>query len=102
MRRLTSIALVAAMLVLTGTLVSRAGEDSKKAAIGQPAPAFKLTDQDGKSISLADNAGKIVVLEWFNEECPIVQRVYKQDDSMNKTASKWMDKGVVWLAVNST
>src|SRR3954470_23049556 len=102
MRRITSIALVAAMLVLSATLVVRAADESKKAAVGQPAPDFKLQDQDGKEISLKDNAGKIVVLEWFNEECPIVQRVYKQDDSMNKTAQKWTEKGVVWLAINST
>src|SRR4051812_8077800 len=102
MRRVSSIALVAAMLVLSATLVVRAADESKKAAVGQPAPGFKLQDQDGKDIGLKDNAGKIVVLEWFNEECPIDMRVYKQDDSMKKLAQKWMDKGVVWLAINST
>ncbi len=30
---------------------------------GQPAPAFSLTDIEGKSHSLADYKGKIVVLE---------------------------------------
>src|SRR3954468_14898092 len=101
MRRISSIALAAAILVLSATLVVRAADESKKAAVGQPAPDFKLQDQDGKDIGLKDNAGKIVVLEWFNEECPFVQRHYKGEE-MNKLASKWTDKGVVWLAVNST
>lgn len=99
MRRFTSLALVASLVILTAAVFAA---DTNKAAIGQPAPAFSLQDQDGKTISLADNAGKVVVLEWFNEDCPIDQRCYRQDDAMNKTASKWIDKGVVWLAINST
>jgi peroxiredoxin len=101
MRRITSFALVAALVVLTAAVFAPAA-DEKKAAVGQPAPSFSLQDQTGKTISLADNVGKVVVLEWFNEDCPIDMRVYHQDDSMKKLAQKWMDKGVVWLAVNST
>jgi peroxiredoxin len=96
------VTLVAALALLTATMFTRAADEQKKAAIGQPAPAFSLQDQAGKTVSLADQAGKIVVLEWFNEDCPIDMRVYKMDDGMGKTAHKWMDKGVVWLAVNST
>lgn len=40
------------------------------AQVGKPAPAFTLTDIDGKSHSLADYKGKVVVLEWFNAGCP--------------------------------
>jgi peroxiredoxin len=75
--------------------------DQQKAVVGQPAPAFSLQDQDGKAISLADNAGKVVVLEWFNEDCPIDMRVYHEGE-MKSLADKWIGKGVVWLAVNST
>jgi len=38
----------------------------------RPAPAFTLTDKHGKSHSLAGLAGKVVVLEWWNPECPFV------------------------------
>lgn len=69
--------------------------------VGQAAPAFSLQDQAGKVISLADYKGKIVVLEWFNNECPFVVKHYKLG-SMNALASKYTDKGVVWLAINST
>jgi peroxiredoxin len=75
--------------------------DAQKAVVGQPAPAFSLQDQDGKTISLDANKGKVVVLEWFNEECPIDMRVYKEGE-MKALADKWISKDVVWLAVNST
>ena len=99
------------MLVCAGVLLvacvvtfTTAGEKSGKPAaqVGQPAPQFALQDQNGKSVSLSDYAGKIVVLEWFNNECPYVQRHYKGESDMNATASKLAEKGVVWLAINST
>ena len=71
------------------------------AQIGAPAPQFSLEDQTGKTHNLAEYKGKLVVLEWFNEECPVVQRHYKAD-TMNSLASKYAGKDVVWLAVNST
>jgi peroxiredoxin len=92
-----------AVIAVAAVLVSSSLAQDKPAtaAIGAPAPAFMLEDQDGKKVNLTDYAGKIVVLEWFNEECPIVQRHYK-DDAMNKLANKYKEKGVVWLAINST
>jgi peroxiredoxin len=68
---------------------------------GDDAPAFSLQDQSGKTVSLSDYKGKIVVLEWFNEGCPFVQRHYKSK-TMDTTADKYKDKDVVWLAINST
>ena len=66
------------------------------AKIGEAAPAFTLHDINGKSHSLADYAGKIVVLEWINPDCPFVQRHYNLD-TMTNLASK--NKDVVWLAI---
>jgi hypothetical protein len=37
-----------------------------------PAPAFSGPDIAGKKVSLGDNAGKIVILEWINDGCPFV------------------------------
>jgi len=68
---------------------------------GDQAPAFTLTDQSGKSVTLSNLSGKVVVLEWFNNECPYVIKHYKTGH-MNELASQYADKGVVWLAVNST
>jgi peroxiredoxin len=76
-------------------------KDKGSVAIGQPAPQFALQDQEGKTHNLADYNGKIVVLEWFNNECPYVVRHY-QANTMGNLAKKYADKDVVWLAVNTT
>ena len=41
-----------------------------QALIGAAAPAFTLTDSNGRNLSLADFKGKTVVLEWTSHECP--------------------------------
>ena len=33
--------------------------------VGAPAPAFSIPDQDGNPVSLADHAGKYVLLWWY-------------------------------------
>jgi peroxiredoxin len=70
-------------------------------APGSAAPAFALADQDGKTVRLADFAGKIVVLEWTNDECPYVKH-HGARGTMKALAEKYRERGVVWLAVNST
>lgn len=66
------------------------------------APGFVLKDQDGKRVSLAGLKGKVVVLEWFNPDCPFVKRHHVTKSTMVDLAGKYSAKGVVWLAVNST
>ncbi len=68
--------------------------------VGKPVPAFSLKDLSGKTYSIADLKGKVVVLEWTNPNCPYVQRVYKSG-IMTSVQKKYADK-VVWLTVNST
>ncbi|HYO08606.1 MAG TPA: redoxin family protein [Tepidisphaeraceae bacterium] len=94
-----------AMLALAFSMAVAA--DEKKAGgagvkPGEQAPSFSLQDQDGKSVNLADLAGKVVVLEWFNNECPFVVRHHEEKKTMAETSAKWKDKDVVWLAVNTT
>jgi peroxiredoxin len=76
-------------------------EAAPAAAASDAAPDFTLEDADGKKHSLADFKGKVVVLEWTNPDCPFVRRHYKAE-TMRKLAVKYADKGVVWVAVNST
>jgi peroxiredoxin len=78
-----------------------AAKSDAKAKVGEPAPQFSLKDQDGKTVSLADYKGKVVVLEWFNDQCPYVVKHYTGGD-MNTTAKKYAEKDVVWLAINTT
>ena len=74
---------------------------SAAATVGQPAPAFALTDTNGKAVNLADYKGKTVVLEWHNPECPFVKKHY-DSANMQGLQSKYTKDGVVWLAVSST
>jgi len=68
---------------------------------GKPAPDFTLTGVDGKSVTLSQFRGKYIVLEWFNSQCPFVQKHY-ESSNMQTLQSKYIDKGVVWLVINST
>src|SRR5438034_3617846 len=43
---------------------------------GVAAPVFTATDTGGKAVSLGDQHGKIVVLEWTNHDCPYVRKHY--------------------------
>lgn len=70
------------------------------AAVGQPAPEFELPDLDGNEVRLADFKGKVVVLEWFNPECPFVKLSHTKG-SLKGAADKAKESGVVWLAINS-
>ena len=70
-------------------------------SVGQPAPDFTLKDLNGKTVRLSDYKGKHVVLEWTNPGCPYVQKHYNSGN-MPATQKDATDKGVVWLAINST
>jgi len=70
------------------------------AVVGQPAPAFTVTDLAGKPVKLEDFKGKTVVLEWHNFGCPFVQKHYRSGN-MQALQKKYRSE-VVWLAVNST
>ena len=102
---LASVSVLAVMaLALSVAMADHHEKGEKKAAavkLGEMAPQFALQDQDGKTVNLADSKGKIVVLEWFNNECPFVQRHYKAK-TMSNLADKYKSQDVVWLAINST
>ena len=70
-------------------------------APGDAAPAFTLTDVEGKAHSLSDHAGKIVVLEWTNYDCPFVKKHYGPGN-MQMLQQTYAEKGVVWLSVCSS
>jgi peroxiredoxin len=80
-------------------------DDPADIAVGSAAPDFKLKDTDGKEHTLSEltKSGKIVVLQWFNPNCPFVQKHYEGDHkTFNELNSKYKDKGVVLLAINTT
>ena len=94
MRKIVVIIVIAAVLVAP-TILYAAERPAK-------APDFSLKNYDGKEVKLADLKGKIVVLEWFNYECPFVRYHHEKASTMKNLAAKYKDKKVVWLAINST
>jgi peroxiredoxin len=88
--------------VLTaGTLVGRPRPAWAAAKVGEPAPAFALTSSAGSAYSLADDRGKIVVLEWTNHECPYVRKHY-DTGNMQALQKESTGQGVVWLTIISS
>jgi peroxiredoxin len=78
------------------------GTEGVEGQRARTAPPFTLTTFQGKTASLSDYRGKIVVLEWLNFECPFSLYHYKTVKTMTKLAGKYKGKNVVWLAINST
>jgi len=97
---------LAALLMAPGGCKKEQPQDKAQAkpdsASPAKAPDFTLTGFDGNTVSLADYKGKIVVLEWFSNKCPFVQYHYEKANTMTDLAEKYKDKGVVWLAIDST
>lgn len=68
--------------------------------IGAPAPDFTVVDSKGSSHSLRDFAGKTVVLEWTNHDCPFVKKHYQ--GNMQALQKEMTEQDVVWLSVISS
>ncbi len=95
MRRLF---VTACALAVCGMIVAPAM--AGKAGIGKPAPKFSLPDVYGNEISLDQFKGKIVVIEWINQFCPVTKGAHAKSQ-MQDTYKKYAAKGVVWLSIDS-
>lgn len=115
MKRLYSF--VTACIVLAGATLAFAGPQKSGAhhknndapaigavKIGSPAPDFSLKDSDGTMHKLSDytKQGKIVVLEWFNPECPFIKLHFEKQTTMVDMYNHYKNKNVVVLAIDST
>ncbi len=90
----------AAALLAAGLLVAATPAAFAAGKVGETAPAFTLKDASGKTHSLNDYKGKVVVLEWVNPNCPFSER-HAREKTMSTLAAKY-GGDVVWLGVNST
>lgn len=95
---------MAAILAISVVILSgcKSKEPAEEPEASKKGPEFTLKSFDGKEVSLSDYKGKIVVLEWFNDECPYVRYHYDTVHTMVELANKYKAKNVVWLAINST
>ena len=69
--------------------------------VGEPAPAFRATDSNGKTVQLSDFKGRYVVLEWTNDGCPFVNKHYSSGN-MQATQKEAVAEGAAWLTVISS
>jgi AhpC/TSA family len=71
------------------------------AKVGSAAPTFNLTATSGTSVSLADQRGKLVILEWTNHDCPYVRKHY-DTSNMQSLQKETTGQGVIWLTLISS
>lgn len=64
------------------------------------APDFTLVSAEGEQVSLSDFRGRVVVLEWTNEDCPYVRKHYT--GAMQRLQQEATGNGVVWLTIISS
>ncbi|MFB1486218.1 MULTISPECIES: redoxin domain-containing protein [unclassified Thiocapsa] len=69
--------------------------------VGAPAPDFSVVDSAGETWGLGGLAGKKVVLEWTNHDCPYVVKHYASGN-MQALQKEATDAGYVWLSVISS
>src|SRR6266403_2068908 len=69
--------------------------------LDKPAPLFTAIDSTGKTWSLAELKGKVVVIETTNHDCPYVRKHYTAKN-MQTQQREAAAKGVVWLTLASS
>jgi peroxiredoxin len=84
-----------------GILVPSPALAAASAKVGSAAPTFTLPATTGKSVSLADQRGKLVILEWTNHDCPYVRKHY-DTSNMQGLQKETTAQGVIWLTLISS
>jgi cytochrome c biogenesis protein CcmG/thiol:disulfide interchange protein DsbE len=64
---------------------------------GDSAPGFQITADNGKTVSLSDFGGKVLVLNFWATWCP---PCVEETPSLSRFAAQYKDKGVVVLAIS--
>lgn len=86
----------------------RSGDHAAQASVGTPsipaagdlAPHFELPDLEDRLWNLHDLEGRIVVLLWFDPECPFLLHAYGPGRQAGR-ARDHATRGTVWLAIDS-
>jgi peroxiredoxin len=67
-------------------------------ALGTPAPDFALPDTDGRTVRLADHAGKPLLVVFLCNHCPYVKHIA---NDLAQVTQKYQQKGVAVVAISS-
>jgi peroxiredoxin len=59
----------------------------------QPAPDFNLPDLDGRTHTLEEARGRVLVLNFWSAECPWAQRA---DEALLSYKEEWGEKVILW------
>ena len=77
------------------------GDAAASVTTGAQAPAFSVRDASGATRTLAEFAGRTVVLEWTNFGCPYVRKHYDSNTMQTLQRDATADN-IVWLQVISS
>jgi peroxiredoxin len=100
MNRTQSVARGLRLVLLLATALF-AGGPAAATEVGKPAPAFSGADTRGNAWTLDGLAGKSVILEWTNHDCPYVRKHYGSGN-MQALQKEAAEAGYVWLSVVSS
>lgn len=89
--------LIGFCLVLTGCDKTSQRPAAASVELDAVAPDFSLTDLSGKSVTLSDYHGKVVIVNFWATWCPPCRA---EMPSMEKLYQSLKDDGLVMLAVN--
>ena len=93
--------MIKTLFITCGVIAMTAGLGFAETEVGKAAPNFSLPDTNGKTHTLADLKGKYVVLEWYQPNCPFVQKHYRSGN-MQALQKEYTAKGVTWLSIDSS
>lgn len=101
-RRSAAIGFTAATLMAVAALAP-SGDAKAAAKPGTAAPDFSVVDSNGDTVQLSDFAGKKVILEWTNHDCPYVKKHYDAErKNMQALQTAMTGEDIVWLTVISS
>lgn len=101
-RRTLVVALAVCAIAVSGAAALLRTHDAEAAVQnGAAAPGFSVVDSAGRTRTLDEFAGKTVVLEWTNHDCPYVKKHYATGN-MQALQREATAGGVAWLTVISS
>jgi cytochrome c biogenesis protein CcmG/thiol:disulfide interchange protein DsbE len=86
-----------ALLLVAFVYSIYAGIHERVVAQGDQAPAFRITADNGRTVTLPDFGGKLLVLNFWASWCP---PCVEETASLSRFASEYANRGVVVLAVS--